>query len=97
MSDTNFDILRCVEEILLIVLTAYVIPWIREKIAASKLEAFVHAAQAMYASKTGPERREIVLQWYKASTLSKMLRLSDDQVRILLEEAYNKMTIAKGV
>lgn len=97
MSDANFDILRCVEEILLIVLTAYILPWVRQKVASSKLEMLVHAAQAMYGAKPGPERREIVLQWYKASALSKVLHLTDEQVRILLEEAYNKMVIAKGV
>lgn len=96
MSETAFNILRLIEEIILIVISAYVLPWVRERVAASKLDGLVHAAQAMYASKTGAERREIVIGWYKSSGISKILRLNDDQIRALLEEAYQKMVIAKG-
>ena len=96
MSETAFNILKLIEEIILIVISAYVLPWVRERVAASKLDGLVHAAQAMYASKTGAERREIVISWYKSSGISKILRLNDEQIRALLEEAYQKMVIAKG-
>lgn len=91
MNETMFEILRLVEEIILIVISVYVVPWVREKVATTKLENLVHAAQAMYQSKTGPERREIVIGWYKSSPVSKLLRLTDDQVRQLLEAAYKRM------
>ena len=92
---TQFDITPVIELIITIVsavITLYIIPYIREKVSVEKqkklknwVEIAVKAAEQMYGSKTGQQKKDYVL----AFLLSKGVVFDADEVTAMIEsEVY---------
>jgi len=86
-----------------LIITRYVIPFIREKIGSEKfdrvvseVETLVLAAQQMYSNLSGPERRAIVTQKLNDFLIAKKIALNDQQIRDLIEAAVKSMKIDEG-
>ena len=99
-------VMECLKLMLMLVsfvVCAYLLPWIRQKIGATKteqLENFVHqavyAVQQLFWQKTGDERRakaiELITDWCAKNNVS----VTQDQIRVLIEAAVKGMHIAEG-
>ena len=75
-------------------ITAYLIPWLKEKAGREKLEKLyrlagiaVQAAEQLYGGGTGDEKREYVLDYLRAHGFD----LSTEELRTALEAAVHQM------
>ncbi len=97
------EIISIVVKVVVLVIAAligrYLIPWIKGKVGNDKLELvkkwaliFVNAAEnTIKGEKKGAERREAVMGWLSEKAGDIGLILTVDDVRSLLENAYNIM------
>lgn len=94
----NFDftpIFEAIITIISLVLTGIVIPYVRQKIGEEKAENLkkwvsvgVKAAEQIYGSKTGQEKKEYVVSFLK----SKGITFDIDEVSALIESEVYKLT-----
>ncbi len=103
MNEILFEIIKVVVMVAALVITRYVIPWVRERIGADKLAlvekwaryAVLKAQQVMWAD-NGPERKAYVTEFLKELLIEKNIALSDEQLDILIEAAVKQMKIEAG-
>ena len=103
MNEILFEIIIVVVMVAALVITRYVIPWVRERIGADKLAlvekwaryAVLKAQQVMWAD-NGPERKAYVTEFLKELLIEKNIALSDEQLDILIEAAVKQMKIEAG-
>lgn len=77
----------------------YLIPLLKTRLDADKLELFTiwalkfvkTAENVIVGDKRGNERREIVTAWLKEKADEIGIELTEDQIRTLLEDAYTTM------
>ena len=69
-----------------LVLTALVIPWLRETRAWKYVQIAVKAAEQIFGGGTGPEKYE-----YVRKLLASKFRLSDDEAQRLIEAAVKEL------
>ena len=100
MNEIVYEIIKLVVMVAVLVITRYLVPWIKEKIGADKLAVIekwakyaVQATQQVYWSKTGEERKAIVTMFLKEILLAKNISISDEQLDILIEAAVKQMKI----
>ena len=98
MKEITFEILKLVIMILAAVLTRYVIPWIRRKTQNETFQTVIDwtlqavlAAEQVYTSKTGAERKRIVTAFVKRIIDEKGIPISDSELDILIESAVKQM------
>lgn len=104
MSDIIFEVVKLLVMFAVLVLTRYVIPWIRSKIESDKITVIaewarvaVLAAQQMATSKDGAEKKAIVTEFLKEILTDKNIALSDYQLDILIEAAVKQMKMSAPV
>ncbi len=100
MSDICFEGLKILVMVAVLVLTRYVLPWVKSKADSEKLnlvaqwayKAVLMAQQTMKAT-DGKEKKAIVTQFLKELLQEKNIALSDTQIEILIEAAVKQMKI----
>lgn len=82
------------------IITRYLVPAIREWMRGTQLEQIVAwtgqavlAAEQMYSSHTGKERKVIVTQFLRKMLLHKNITLSDEELEMLIEAAVKEMNM----
>ena len=89
------DIIQAFITLLATLITTFLIPYIKKKLSAEKLEELkkwvtvaVSAAEQLYGSKTGQQKKEYVV----AFLLSKGIVFDVDEVNALIEAEVYKLT-----
>ena len=103
MSDICFEGLKILVMVAVLVLTRYVLPWVKSKADSEKLnlvaqlayKAVLMAQQTMKAT-DGKEKKAIVTQFLKELLQEKNIALSDTQIEILIEAAVKQMKIQEN-
>lgn len=103
MSDMILEALKVVVMLAVLLVVRYVIPWIKAKIGAEKMEevktwvnAAVLMAQQVYNAKTGPERKAIVVDLIRGMLIKKNIDISTEQLDMLIEAAVKAMKMREG-
>ncbi len=103
MSDIIFEILKVVIMLAVVLVTRYLVPWIREKIGNDKLEVAekwakyaVLKAQQVMQTENGQERKAYVTEFLKEILTAKNISLTDEQLDVLIEAAVKTMKIEEG-
>lgn len=98
MNDLVMEILKVIVMLAVLLVTRYLVPWIRAKIGAEELEqvktwvnAAVLMAQQVYTAKPGPERKAIVVDMIRKMLLKKNIDISEEQLDMLIEAAVKAM------
>lgn len=103
MNEILFELVKVVIMVAVLVITRYVIPWVRERIGADKLAmaekwvryAVLKAQQVMW-SDNGADRKAYVTEFLKELLIEKNIALSDEQLDILIEAAVKQMKIEEN-
>lgn len=89
------ELLQAIIALLATLITTFLIPFIKKKLSAEKVEELrkwvgiaVKAAEQIYGSKTGQEKKEYVLSFL----LSKGIKFDVDEVTALIESEVYKLT-----
>ncbi|MCM1329455.1 MAG: phage holin [Ruminococcus sp.] len=93
-------VIEAVITLIVAVITAFVIPWIKSKVSAAKLQNLqewaalgVNAAEAVYrGTKLGKDKREYVEKYLKDLCEKNGYKYNDNEIRIALEDAWRNMT-----
>ncbi len=103
MNEILFELMKLFVMVMVIVVTCYIIPWIRGKIGQDRLDeiakwvnAAVLMAQQVYSAKTGAERKAIVIDMLRNILTAKNISISDDQLDLLIEAAVKAMKMKEG-
>lgn len=98
MSEMVFEILKAVVVLAVMLVTTYLIPWLQAVIGKERLAiaqtwatAAVLMAQQVHDGKTGPERKEIVIDKLRDILIKKNIDMSYEQMDILVEAAVKVM------
>lgn len=99
MNDILYEILKSVAVLVLILITRYAVPYLRQKIENSKYDwvlkwvdiAVRSTEQTIFGDKKGAERKAIVTKFIKQMLLQKNISLSDDQLDNIIEAAVFSM------
>lgn len=103
MDEMVMEIVRLALMLAGFLLCGYLLPWIRQKVGATKTEQLenyvkqaVYAVQQLFWQKTGEERRakaiELIADWCAKNNIS----VTQGQIRVLIEAAVKGMHIAEG-
>lgn len=103
MNEILFEVIKVVVMVAALVITRYLVPWLREKIGADKLAvaekwaryAVLKAQQVMW-SENGSERKAYVTEFLKGLLIKKNIALSDEQLDVLVEAAVKQMKIEEN-
>lgn len=103
MNDIIFEAIKIVVMVAVLVITRYLIPWIREKIGADKMMEIekwarfaVLKAQQVMQSATGEDKKAYVTEFLKQLLIAKNISLSDEQLEVLIEAAVKQMKIEEN-
>lgn len=103
MSEITMEILKVIVMLSVLVVTRYVVPWLKEQIGAKQLEevktwvnAAVLMAQQVYDAKPGPERKAIVVDLIRGMLIKKNIDISTEQLDTLIEAAVKAMKMQEG-
>ena len=102
-TDILFKIVECVVVVAIIVITRYLVPWIRTKVGNEKFDRIyqevailVTAAQQMFPQYTGEQKLAFVTEKITAFLNKQRVNFTEDQVRQLIESAVKTMKIESG-
>lgn len=103
MNDIVFEIVKVVVMVAALLITRYLVPWLKEKIGADKLEmaekwakyAVLKAQQVLW-DETGKDRKAYVTEFLKEILIAKNIALSDEQLDVLIEAAVKQMKIEEN-
>lgn len=86
-----------------LVVTRYLVPWLKDKIGADKLAAAekwaryaVLKAQQVLWEKDGQDRKAYVTEFLKEILIAKNIALSDEQLDVLIEAAVKQMKMEEN-
>ena len=104
MNEILFEIIKVVVMVAVLVLTRYLIPWLRAKIGADKLAvaekwvkyAVLKAQQVLW-EKNGQDKKAYVTEFLKEILIAKNIALSDEQLDVLIEAAVKQMKIEENM
>lgn len=103
MSDICFEGLKILVMVAVLVLTRYVLPWVKSKADSEKLNlvtqwAYKTVLMVQQTMKTtdGKEKKAIVTQFLKEILQEKNITLSDAQIEILIEAAVKQMKLQEN-
>lgn len=98
MNDIIFEAAKVLLMLAVLVVTRYLVPWLKDKIGADKLETAekwaryaVLSAQQVLGSQSGAEKKAYVTEFLKAILTAKNIALSDEQLDTLIEAAVYSM------
>lgn len=98
MSEIIFEVLKLAVMIAVLVVTRYIVPWIRTKIDNETLNLVaqwavkaVRSTQQVMDSESGAEKKAIVTAFLKDILTAKNIALSDGQLDALIEAAVKEM------
>lgn len=99
MNEILYEILKSVLVLVLILITRYAVPYLKQKVENSKYEWVVKWAeiavksteQTIFGDKKGPERKAIVTEFIKKMLVQKNISLSDEQLNNIIEAAVFAM------
>lgn len=98
MNEMVMEILRVIVMLAVLLVTRYLVPWIKAKIGAEQLaevktwvNAAVLMAQQVYDAKTGAERKAIVVDLIRDMLIKKNIDISIEQLDTLIEAAVKAM------
>lgn len=98
MHDIIFTIVKLVVMVLALVVSRYLIPWLKERISIGNLETAINWASRMvlYAQQvltdsTGEEKKEIVIGSLRNLFKNKGINISEDELNVLIEAAVKEM------
>lgn len=98
MSDVTFEILKVTVMLVVVLVTRYLVPWIKARIETEKLEevktwvkAAVLMAQQVHNAKPGAERKAIVIDLVRGILIRKNIDISAEQLNMLIEAAVKTM------
>lgn len=100
MNEIVFEIIKVIVMVAALIISRYLVPWIREKCGAEKMEiaekwakyAVLKAQQVLWEEK-GQDRKAYVTEFLKEILIAKNIALSDEQVDVLIEAAVKQMKI----
>lgn len=100
MTDIIFEVLKLLVMVMALIVTTYLIPFLREKVGAEKLAdvekwvkfAVLKAQQVMQAS-SGKEKKLYVVEFVRTIVDWYGLLLTSEQIDILIESAVKQMKI----
>lgn len=103
MNEILFEIIKVVVMVAVLVITRYLVPWLREKIGTDKLAmaekwvryAMLKAQQVLW-EKDGQDRKAYVTEFLKEILMAKNIALSDEQLDVLIEAAVKQMKIEEN-
>ncbi len=104
MNEILFEIIKVVVMVAVLVLTRYLIPWLKAKIGADKLAvaekwvkyAVLKAQQVLW-EKNGQDKKAYVTEFLKEILIAKNIALSDEQLDVLIEAAVKQMKIEENM
>ena len=103
MSDICFEGLKILVMVAVLVLTRYVLPWVKSKVNSEKLNlvaqwAYKAVLMVQQTMKTtdGKEKKAIVTQFLKEILQEKNITLSDAQIEILIEAAVKQIKLQEN-
>lgn len=103
MNEMAMEILRVIVMLAVLVVTRYLIPWIKAQIGAKQVEEIrawvkdaVLMAQQVHDAKTGPERKAIVVELLREMLIKKNIDISLEQLDTLIEAAVKAMKMQDG-
>lgn len=103
MDEIIFEVVKVVVMVAVLVITRYLVPWLKEKIGADKLAvaekwvkyAVLKAQQVLW-EKDGQDRKAYVTEFLKEILIAKNIALSDEQLDVLIEAAVKQMRIEEN-
>lgn len=103
MNDLIFEILKILIMVLALVLTRYIIPFLKEHTDAQQMEMIarwaryaVLSTQQIMGSAPGTERKAVVTEFLKEILRAKKISISDEQLEALIEAAVKQMKLESG-
>ena len=99
MNDILFEVLKAVTVLVIVLLTRYAVPWIKQQVENTKYAWIIQctelavrsAEQTILGSKTGPEKKAIVTEFLKEQLQQKNISISDEQLNTLIEAAVYEL------
>ena len=99
MSDILYEILKSVLVLVLILISRYAVPYLKQRLENSKYDWVVRwaeiavrsAEQTVFGDKKGAERKAIVTKFIKEMLLQKNVSISDEQLDSIIEAAVFAM------
>ena len=103
MNEILFEVIKVVVMVAVLVITRYLIPWLKAKIGADKLAvaekwvkyAVLKAQQVLW-EKNGQDKKAYVTEFLKEILIAKNIALSDEQLDVLIEAAVKQMKIEEN-
>ena len=103
MNEIVFEIIKVIVMVAALIITRYLVPWIKNKIGADHLAvaekwakyAVLKAQQVLWAEK-GQDRKAYVTEFLKEILIAKNIALSDEQMDVLIEAAVKQMKIEEN-
>ncbi len=103
MSEIIFEVVKILVMVAALIISTYLIPWIKEKIGAEKLAAIekwanyaVLMVQQVHWDYAGTDKKALVTKFLKELLIQKNVSISDEQLNILIEAAVKQMKIAES-
>ncbi len=99
MNDILFEVLKAATVLVIVLLTRYAVPWIKQQVENTKYAWIIQctelavrsAEQTILGSKTGPEKKAIVTKFLKEQLQQKNISISDEQLNTLIEAAVYEL------
>lgn len=103
MRDIVLELLKLTIMIATMLVTRYLIPWLKAKTQNETMHALIDwavqavlAAEQCHQAMSGPERKAIVTKFIKQILEQKNIALSDDEIDVMIEAAVKQMNEAKA-
>lgn len=98
MREITLEALKLLIMILAMVMTRYVVPWLKAKTENETMQAVIDwtmqavlAAEQAHQAQSGAERKYIVTEFIKQILIQKNISLSDEELSMLIESAVKQM------
>ena len=102
MREITQEALKLLIMILAMVMTRYVVPWLKAKTENETMQAVIDwtmqavlAAEQAHQAQSGAERKYIVNEFIKQILIQKNISLSDEELNTLIEAAVMQMNANK--
>ena len=104
MRDIIMELLKLTIMIVAMLITRYVIPWLKAKTENDTMSVLIDwamqavlAAEQVHQAQPGSERKAIVTKFIKELLAQKNLELSDEEIDVMIEAAVKQMNAAKEI
>lgn len=104
MNDTLFKILQLVIMVCSFLISAFLIPWLKNKLGADKIALIenwvnnaVLATQQTKWDESGEDRKKSVVDFVHKMCAEHNINITDEQIDVLIQAAVKQMKIDEGV